>query len=244
MAVNKVGTIDDWVRVDTVLASVSDKTGLDTLARGLLRVNPRITVLSTGGTFTALHQALGAAAEGGIRAATEGGIRAAGSRLRQVSDYTGQPEMQGGLVKTLDFKIYLGLLSETYNPAHSEDLERTGASAIDMVVVNLYPFEKTVAAPDCTLEDARATIDIGGPCMVRAAAKNFHRVAVLADPADYPAVLLELEGNRGAVSLATRWRLARKAFDLIARYDAAIAAYLQGEVTPQAPGLYEVRHGA
>lgn len=228
MAVNKVGTIDDWVRVNTVLASVSDKTGLESLAGGLLAVNPSLSLLSTGGTFSALQQSLGA--------------RAA-SCLRQVSDYTGQPEMQGGLVKTLDFKIYLGLLSETYNPAHSKDLERTGARAIDMVVVNLYPFEATAAAPGTTLEDARANIDIGGPCLVRAAAKNFHRVAVLVDPADYAAVLHELQGNRGALCLATRWRLARKAFDVIARYDAAIAAYLDGPVTPQAPGLYEVRHG-
>jgi phosphoribosylaminoimidazolecarboxamide formyltransferase/IMP cyclohydrolase len=229
MAVNKVGTIDDWVRVKTVLASVSDKTGLEALARGLLRVNTDVSLLSTGGTFTALQQALGPSAA---------------SRLRQVSDYTGQPEMQGGLVKTLDFKIYLGLLSETYNPAHVGDLERTGAAAIDMVVVNLYPFEQTVSSAGATLEDARANIDIGGPCMVRAAAKNFHRVAVLSDPADYPAVLQELEGNRGSLCLATRWRLAQKAFGLIARYDAAISAYLHGPVTPRAPGLYEVRHGA
>lgn len=228
MAVNKVGTIDDWVRVRTALASVSDKSGLDSFARGLVRVNPEVTILSTGGTFTALQQALGSSA---------------GSLLRQVSDYTGQPEMQGGLVKTLDFKIYLGLLSETYNPAHTKDLERLGASAIDLVVVNLYPFEKTVANAGATLEDARANIDIGGPCMVRAAAKNFHRVAVLADPGDYPSVLDELSAHDGALCLATRWRLAQKAFELIAHYDAAIAAYLAKGVSPHAAGLYEVRHG-
>jgi phosphoribosylaminoimidazolecarboxamide formyltransferase/IMP cyclohydrolase len=227
MAVNKVGMIDDWVRVTTVLASVSDKSGLDSLARGLLRANPALTILSTGGTFSALQQSLGSAA----------------SRLKQVSEYTGQPEMQGGLVKTLDFKIYLGLLSETHNAAHAADLQRTGASPIDMVVVNLYPFEKTVAAPGTTLEDARANIDIGGPCMVRAAAKNFHRVAVLCDPADYDAVQQELAAHGGALCLATRWRLAQKAFDLIARYDLAIAAYLHGAVTPHAPGLYEIRSG-
>ena len=237
MAVNRVGAIDDWVRVATVLASVSDKTGLDVLARGLIRVNPRITLLSTGGTFTALQQALGSAAtEGGILAATV-------SNLRQVSDYTGQPEMQGGLVKTLDYKIYLGLLSETYNAAHAADLARTGASTIDMVIVNLYPFETTVSFADATLEDARANIDIGGPCMVRAAAKNFHRVAVITDPADYPAVLDELSVHDGQLCLATRWRLAQKAFELVARYDAAIARYLSTGVSPHRPGLYEIRHG-
>jgi len=228
MAGNKVGTIDNWVRVSTALVSVSDKSGLDALVRELLRVNPSLTLLSTGGTFTFLQQALGASA---------------GGMLRQVSEYTGQPEMQGGLVKTLDFRIYLGLLSETYNPAHAKDLERTGASAIDLVVVNLYPFESTVAQGGCTLEDARANIDIGGPCMVRAAAKNFHRVAVLADPADYPAVREELSAHDGKLCLATRWRLAQKAFQLIAGYDAAIAHYLGAAAGPQSPGLYEIRDG-
>jgi phosphoribosylaminoimidazolecarboxamide formyltransferase/IMP cyclohydrolase len=228
MAVNKVGTIDDWVKVKTVLASVSDKSALESLARELLRVNPSIIILSTGGTFQALQKALGPSAEG---------------CLRQVSDYTGQPEMQGGLVKTLDFKIYLGLLSETYNPAHAADLERTGARAIDLVVVNLYPFEAAAAAAGATLEDARANIDIGGPCMVRAAAKNFHRVAVLADPADYRAVLEELSAHDGALCLATRYRLAAKAFTLIARYDEAIAAYLQATSPAQQRGVYTIRNG-
>ena len=228
MAVNKVGTIDDWVKVSTVLASVSDKSALETLARGLLRVNPSVTILSTGGTFHALEQALGASAA---------------SCLRQVSDYTGQPEMQGGLVKTLDFRIYLGLLSETYNPAHAADLARTGARAIDLVVVNLYPFEKTIAADGATLEDARANVDVGGPCMVRAAAKNFHRVAVLSDPADYAGALEELAAHAGALSLATRYRLAQKAFTLTARYDGAIAAYLRATPLAEQRGIYAIRNG-
>lgn len=227
MAVNRVGTIDDWVRVKTVLASVSDKTGLDALARGLLRIIPSVSILSTGGTFLSLQQALGASAS---------------ANLRQVSDYTGQPEMQGGLVKTLDFKIYLGLLSETYNPAHAADLERTGARAIDLVVANLYPFEKTVAA-GAALEDARANIDVGGPCMVRAAAKNFHRVAVLTDPADYAGALQEMAAHEGGLSLATRYRLAQKAFALTARYDAAIAAYLHATALAEHRGAYAIRDG-
>jgi phosphoribosylaminoimidazolecarboxamide formyltransferase/IMP cyclohydrolase len=227
MAVNKVGTIDDWVKVKTVLASVSDKTGLDALARGLLRVNPSVSILSTGGTFLALRQALGPSAV---------------ESVRQVSDYTGQPEMQGGLVKTLDFKIYLGLLSETYNPAHAADLERTAARAIDLVVVNLYPFEETVAT-GAALEDARANIDIGGPCMLRAAAKNFHRVAALTDPADYASALQEMAEHAGMLSLATRYRLAQKAFALTARYDAAIAAYLQTTVLAEHRGIYAIRNG-
>jgi len=143
-----------------------------------------------------------------------------------VSDYTGQPEMQGGLVKTLDFRIYLGLLSETYNEEHRRDLERTGGVSFDMVVVNLYPFSETVAKPGVTPEQGRANIDIGGPCMIRAAAKNFIRVAAVVDPGDYGALAAELEAGGGSLSLSTRFRLARKAFAHTARYDAAIAAYL------------------
>jgi len=228
MAVNKVATIDDWVRVTTVLASVSDKTGLEAFARGLLRGNPSVTILSTGGTYTALEQALGPGAAG---------------RLQQVSQYTGQPETQGGLVKTLDFRIYLGLLSETYNSAHAADLARTAARPIDLVVVNLYPFEKASTAAGATLEDARANVDIGGPCMVRAAAKNFHRVAALTDPQDYGAVLEEMSGHQGALCLATRYRLAQKAFALTARYDAAIAGYLQATALAAERGIYSIRNG-
>lgn len=229
MTVNRVATIDDRVKVKTVLLSLSDKTSLEILAHGILAANPDARFLSTGGTHTALQALLGPAAS---------------ATLRQVSDYTGQPEMQGGLVKTLDFRIYLGLLSETYNPAHAADLARSGAAVIDMVVVNLYPFEQTVSAARATLEDARANIDIGGPCMVRAAAKNFHRVAALTDPADYSAVIDELERQGGTLCLATRYRLAQKAFRLVARYDAAIADYLDAAPIRRDSGLYTIRNGA
>jgi phosphoribosylaminoimidazolecarboxamide formyltransferase/IMP cyclohydrolase len=226
MSVNKVRTIDERVRVTTVLASVFDKTGLDALATGLLSAIPEFSILSTGGTYQALETILGAAAAG---------------RLREVSDYTGQPETQGGLVKTLDFRIYLGLLTETYNPAHRADLERTGALPIDMVVANLYPFDAAAAARGATLEDARANIDIGGPSMVRAAAKNFHRVAALTDPADYPAVLEELSSHGGTLCLATRFRLAQKAFRIVARYDDAIAAHLGSVSLEASRGIYDIR---
>ena len=228
MAIGRVGTIDDRVRVKTVLASVSDKTGLDLLVRGLRDANPDLLILSTGGTHAAIAGLLGPTSS---------------KLLRQVSDYTGQPEMQGGLVKTLDFRIYLGLLSETYNPAHQADLARTGALPIDMVVANLYPFGATVARKDATLEDARGNIDIGGPSMVRAAAKNFHRVAVLTDPSDYPGVLEELSGSGGTLSLATRFRLAQKAFQLTAQYDAAIAEYLAAASIEAARGIYTIKGG-
>jgi phosphoribosylaminoimidazolecarboxamide formyltransferase/IMP cyclohydrolase len=213
MAVNFVQRIDDGVKVQNVLASVSDKTGLDRLIPALLKINPGVRIYSTGGTFSALQELLGKESK----------------NLVSVSDYTGQPEMQGGLVKTLDFKIYLGLLSETYNPAHADDLRRTKGVPIDMVVVNLYPFAQTVARPDATPEKARANIDIGGPCMVRASAKNFLRVASVTDPADYADVIRELETGKGILSLKTRFSLAQKAFAHTAAYDTAIAAYLKGK---------------
>jgi len=214
MAVNFVERIDDGVTVRNVLASVSDKAGLDKLVPALVAINPGVRIYSTGGTYAAIKDMLGANAA---------------RTLTQVSDYTGQPEMQGGLVKTLDFKIYLGLLSETYNPAHVDDLKRTQGVAIDMVIVNLYPFAQTVAKPDVTVEQARANIDIGGPCMVRAAAKNYLRVASVTDPADYARIATELAKAHGVMSLKLRFELAQKAFAHTAAYDTAIAAYLKAQ---------------
>jgi phosphoribosylaminoimidazolecarboxamide formyltransferase/IMP cyclohydrolase len=225
---NYVDTIDAEVRVRHALVSVYDKRGLAELIPGLVRINPELRIFSTGGSFLAIRDILG---------------EAAGRHLTQVSDYTGQPEMQGGLVKTLDFKLYLGLLSETYNPAHAADLQRTGAVPIDLVVVNLYPFERTVAQPEVTPEQARANIDIGGPCLIRAAAKNFLRVASVVDPADYQALLAELGGaGRGTLGLGTRFRLARKAFAATAAYDRAIAGYLEGCSPEQVAGAYATVH--
>ncbi len=211
MALNIVERIDGAVKVDRVLASVSDKTGLDVLVSGLLAVNPEVMIYSTGGTYDAIHRLLGEAG--------------AARHLTSVSDYTGQPAMQGGLVKTLDFKIYLGLLSETYNPAHVQDLERAGAVAIDMVVVNLYPFSATVAKDGVTPEAARTNIDIGGPCMIRAAAKNYLRTASVTDPADYIGIVDALRANGGKLTLDRRLELMQKAFAHTAAYDSAIAAY-------------------
>lgn len=211
MSINTVNKIDDRVKVRHVLLSVSDKKGLESFVPGLLEINPDIRILSTGGTFGRIREILGSKAE---------------NCLMQVSDYTGQPETQGGLVKTLDFKIYLGLLTETYNDAHRADLDRTGAVPIDMVVVNLYPFKETIAKADVTPEAARGNIDIGGPCMIRAAAKNCIRVASVTDPADYPEILSEMKAQKGMTTLELRYRLARKAFDHTAVYDRTIADFL------------------
>ena len=148
--------------------------------------------------------------------------------------------MQGGLVKTLDFKIYLGLLSETYNGAHQQDLARTQAVALDMVVVNLYPFKKTVARAGVTPEEARTNIDIGGPCMVRASAKNYLRVASVTDPADYGALLGELAARGGSLGFDTRLCLMKKAFAHTAEYDTAIAAFFAGVAEETARSTYKV----
>jgi phosphoribosylaminoimidazolecarboxamide formyltransferase/IMP cyclohydrolase len=224
MAGNVVQRIDDRVPVRHVLASVSDKTGLDELVRGLVRVLPGVRILSTGGTHERIADVLGE--------------RATRLHLRPVSDYTGQPETQGGLVKTLDFKIYLGLLTETYNEAHRADLARAHAVPIDMVVCNLYPFARTVARAGVTVEEARAEVDVGGPCMVRAAAKNYLRVASVVDPADYPRVLRALEDDDGRTTLALRYDLARKAFAHTAAYDAEIAAFLAARPAAAAAACY------
>ncbi len=211
MGINVVGKADDRVAVKHVLISVSDKSGLESFIPELVQRVPDVRIFSTGGTFTRIADIL---------------QTQAADHLTRVADYTGQPETQGGLVKTLDFKIYLGLLTETYNDAHAQDLKRTGAVPIDMVIVNLYPFKATIAREGVTPEQARGNIDIGGPCMIRAAAKNFLRVAAVVEPGDYPAILSELDRQNGDTSLALRFELARKAFAHTATYDTAIAGYL------------------
>jgi phosphoribosylaminoimidazolecarboxamide formyltransferase/IMP cyclohydrolase len=152
--------------------------------------------------------------------------------------------MQGGLVKTLDWRIYLGLLSETYNPAHRADMAKHRAVDIDMVVANLYPFAKTVARPGATAEDARGNIDIGGPCMVRAAAKNYLRVASVTDPADYELVVKKLKGSGGRLDLKTRFMLAKKAFAHTAEYDGGIARFLKEQADEKMESCYTKKGGA
>ena len=157
-----------------------------------------------------------------------------------MSDYTGQPETQGGLVKTLDFRIYLGLLTETYNESHRADLERTKSVPIDMVVVNLYPFKATISRKGVTPEEARGNIDIGGPCMIRASAKNYLRVASVVDPGDYGRIISELKENDNKISLTSRFELAKKAFAHTAEYDGTIADYLAGRTFEEVRGCYRI----
>lgn len=223
MGKNIVDKIDGLIPINTVLVSVSDKQGLDVLIPALVAANPKIKILSTGGTFSKIQALLGQDAK---------------DRLQQVSGYTGQPETQGGLVKTLDFRIYLGLLTETYNEAHQEDLKRTSSMSIDMVVANLYPFKETIAKAGVTCEDARGNIDIGGPTMIRASAKNFIRVASVVDPESYAGIVDSLKKNKGCLSLEERFNLAKRAFKHTADYDAAISGYLETLTMNQVNACY------
>lgn len=195
------------VPINTALLSVSDKSGLVEFIRELSKFE--INFLSTGGT----HRLL-----------TEQGIE-----VREVSDYTGFPEMMDGRVKTLHPRIHGGLLGRRGPDGSGVDagvMKEHGIEPIDLAIVNLYPFEETVAKPDCDLATAIENIDIGGPAMVRSAAKNFESVAVVVDASDYPALLEELKEGQGMLSRATRFRLAVKAFEHVAKYDAAISNYL------------------
>jgi phosphoribosylaminoimidazolecarboxamide formyltransferase/IMP cyclohydrolase len=213
MAFNSVKRAQDLVAVRQVLVSTYDKSGLAEFAKSIAAACPGIRFYSTGGTYDALAAALPAMP---------------GAMLIRVSDYTGQPEMRGGLVKTLDWKIYLGLLAESGDSAHGEDLERAEAVAFDMVIANLYPFAEAAADPAASPEELRQRIDIGGPSMIRAAAKNYLRVASVSSPAQYAALLAELRETGGATRLETRRRLAAEAFALVSRYDSVVAGRLGG----------------
>ncbi len=195
--------------IKRVLISVTEKKGILELARGLSAFG--VELLSTGGTAALL--------------------RNNGLPVTEVSDYTGFPEMMDGRLKTLHPKIHGGLLAIRDREAHREAAQKAGMKMIDMVVVNLYRFEDTVARENCSLEEAVENIDIGGPTMLRAGAKNYRFVTVVTDPADYAGILREMQDRGGKVSAETNFALAVKTFQLTARYDAAISNYL-GTLTP------------
>jgi phosphoribosylaminoimidazolecarboxamide formyltransferase / IMP cyclohydrolase len=198
---------DGAVRVRRALVSVSDKTGVADFARGLAGLG--VEILSTGGTAAALREA--------------------GLEVTDVSEFTGQEEILGGRVKTLHPRLHAALLARRGDPEHVATLEREGIEPIDLVCVNLYPFEETVAGHEVTHEVVVENIDIGGPTMIRAAAKNHEGVAVVVKPESYDAVLAELEENGGEISAATRHWLANEAFAQTARYDAAISRWFSAE---------------
>lgn len=190
--------------IKQALISVSNKTGIVELAKKLHQFG--IHIISSGGTAKLLQEADVAVTE--------------------VSEYTQFPEMLDGRVKTLHPKIHAGILSRRDLPAHQQVLQKAGIPPIELVIVNLYPFVETIAQADCTLEQAIENIDIGGPTLIRAAAKNYQHVTVITDPDDYAVLLAEMASGKGAISSARRFQFAQKAFSHTARYDSAISNYL------------------
>jgi phosphoribosylaminoimidazolecarboxamide formyltransferase/IMP cyclohydrolase len=190
--------------IKRALISVSNKKGVVDFAKALHAMG--IEILSTGGTAKSL--------------------RDAGVPVKDVSEHTGSPEMLDGRVKTLHPRIHGGLLSRRDNPKDMEEIKKHGIDTIDMVVVNLYPFEETIAKSGVTFDEAIENIDIGGPAMLRSASKNFKDVAVIVDPSDYEKVITEMKSHAGGLSYKTRFELAKKVFMHTSRYDSVIADYL------------------
>ena len=217
-------------KISRVLLSVTDKTGVTDFARALAAMGAEL--ISTGGTARTL--------------------RDAGLSVKDVSEVTGFPEMLDGRVKTMHPKIAGGLLARRSDPAHMEAIASHGIAPIDMVVVNLYAFEKVAAQAGAHLEELIENIDIGGPTMLRAAAKNYQDVAVVVSPDDYPAIVAELTASGGELSRDTKWRLAKQVFRATAAYDAAISARLEQvdepsalprDLSVRAPRLMSLRYG-
>jgi phosphoribosylaminoimidazolecarboxamide formyltransferase/IMP cyclohydrolase len=190
-------------RIARALISLTDKSGIEGFASALSKLD--IELLSTGGTAKKL--------------------RDAGLTVMDVSEFTGFPEMLDGRVKTLHPKVHGGILNQRENVKHQAQCTEYDLKNIDLIAVNLYEFEKTIAEPGCTLVSAIENIDIGGPTMLRAAAKNFNDVTVIVDPADYPQVIKEIK-ETGNTTLKTRFRLAAKVFALTSKYDTAISKWL------------------
>jgi phosphoribosylaminoimidazolecarboxamide formyltransferase/IMP cyclohydrolase len=195
-------------KIRKAIVSVSDKKGIEEFVTALHGLG--IEILSTGGTAKRLRES--------------------GVPVIDVSEYTGFPEMLDGRVKTLHPKIHGGLLARRDNPDHMQQLKDQGMDPIDMVVVNLYPFEKTISKPDVTFEEAIENIDIGGPTMIRSAAKNFESVVVVVDPSDYDRIIDEMVRLNGDLSYRTRLALARKVFSHTSRYDSLITEYLSSVI--------------
>ncbi len=190
-------------KIERAIISLTDKSGIEGFARDLHDCG--IEILSTGGTAKK--------------------IREHGIPVQDVADFTGFPEMLDGRVKTLHPKVHGGILAQRDNEAHRRQMAEHGLVPIDLIAVNLYAFDKATADPACTVANAIENIDIGGPTMLRAAAKNFQDVTVIVDPADYPLIISEIRAT-GNTTLKTRFMLCRKVFELTSRYDTAIAAWL------------------
>jgi phosphoribosylaminoimidazolecarboxamide formyltransferase/IMP cyclohydrolase len=191
------------MKIERALISLTDKSGIEGFASQLQELG--IEILSTGGTAKKMREH--------------------GITVKDVSEFTGFPEMLDGRVKTLHPKVHGGILNLRENTSHQEQMAQHGLQNIDLIAVNLYAFDKATADPSCTVANAIENIDIGGPTMLRAAAKNFQYVTVIVDPTDYPRVISEIK-ETGNTTLKTRFYLATKVFELTSKYDTAIAAWL------------------
>lgn len=198
-------------QIKRVLVSVTDKTGIVDFCKTLSGFGAEI--ISTGGTAKV--------------------IREAGITVKDISDFTGFPEILDGRLKTLHPKVEGGILGDRDLPSHVDQMKKHDLEAIDMIVVNLYEFEKTISQENCSLAHAIENIDIGGPTMLRAGAKNYKHVSVVTDPGDYKVITEEMKNNKGVVSVETNFRLAQKVFKLTAYYDSVIAGYLDADLFPQ-----------
>jgi len=209
------------VKITRALVSVSDKTGITGLAKELEEMG--VELVSTGGTYNA--------------------IRSEGIKVKKVEDLTGFPEMMEGRLKTLHPMVHGGILADRKKSSHMDEIRAAGILPIDMVVVNLYPFRSAVSRPDASLEDAVENIDIGGPTMIRSAAKNHDSVAVVVDPADYDVIREEMKANDGQLSQDTLYRLAVKAFQHTCEYDSVIFEYLYSRIGGYKGSGVEIRQG-
>lgn len=211
MAKNTVTEARGEIPVKRVLISVSDKSELEGLVRGLLEHSPNVMIYSSGGTYSRIADFLG---------------DTAADHLMTVAELTGEPEMQGGLVKTLTPMIHGAILGERFNVAHQQYLIDRATDFFDLVVVNLYPFEEVISRPGCTYETARANIDIGGPTMIRGAAKNWLGCAVVCESSSYQDLLLNISENEGCTTPEMRFVLKQIAFSQSRRYERAIDDYM------------------
>jgi len=225
MAKNTVTQVKNLIPVKRVLISLSDKTGLEDFVRGLIKISPEVVFYSSTGTFLAIEKILG----------TDSDLH-----LVEVGEFTGYREMPGGLVKTLHPAVHAGILGERLNSDHQAYIDGIDSFYFDMVVCNLYPFQDTISSSDYTYEKARGNIDIGGPTMIRGAAKNWHGCGAVCNPSDYSDIIQSISRNNGSTTLEMRFALMQSAFGHTAKYEAAIAGHMVSQKFEDVIGEYEL----
>lgn len=227
MSIGSVKQVQDKVPVKHAFISLYDKSQSEMLVRQLFDICPGLIIFSSGGTYEHLAKSLKGKEEM--------------NRLIEVSVYTGMPETDGGLVKTLHHKLFLGYLTETFNVLHQEDLKREKAVPIDLVIVDLYPFDKVRANPESTIEMCRGHIDVGGPSALRAAAKNFLRVMTVPDYSSiaYDSLIAQINTNQGCTDISMRRHGFANTFEVLAQYDGAIARFAKDLSWTSVRQMYE-----